>query len=101
MNEKIIQGNFGGHASDQKLKEAPPAKPMPGVDSDIVKAAAIINGVVNAAQSGVTAFVIIGIKPATDGADFLTALFGDATDLRNAQEHLPGVIARLYDRKGI
>ncbi len=47
------------------------------------------------------AFVFLGIKPTDSGADFFTSLHGDPTDLRNAQEHLPGVIERLYDRKGI
>jgi len=28
-------------------------------------------------------------------------LHGDETDLRNAQDHLPAVIGRLYNRKGI
>jgi hypothetical protein len=47
------------------------------------------------------AFVCIGIRPVVDGADFITACGGSGTDLRNAQEHLPGVILRLFERKGI
>jgi hypothetical protein len=50
--------------------------------------------------SGMT-FVLIGIKPTDRGADFFTAIQGDATDLRNACDHLPGVIERAFDRKGI
>lgn len=46
-------------------------------------------------------FVFIGIKPADSGADFFTALHGEDTDLRNVQDHLPGVIQRLYVREGI
>lgn len=46
-------------------------------------------------------FVCIGIRPTHDGADFITSCAGDPTDLRNAQEHLPGVILRLFERKGI
>jgi hypothetical protein len=46
-------------------------------------------------------FVFIAIRPTGDGADFYTALHGDPTDLRNAHEHLPGVIDRLYERKGL
>jgi hypothetical protein len=46
-------------------------------------------------------FVMVGIKPTQSGADFFTALHGEATDLRNAADHLPGVIERAYDRKGI
>lgn len=50
--------------------------------------------------SGAT-FVFIAIRPTDNGADFLTALHGDPTDLRNAQSHLPDVIERLYGRNGI
>lgn len=46
-------------------------------------------------------FVFIGIKPTDNGADFFTALHGDHTDLRNAQDHLPGVIQNLYVREGV
>ncbi len=46
-------------------------------------------------------FVFIAIRPTAGGADFLTALHGDHTDLRNAESELPGVIERLYGRKGI
>lgn len=50
--------------------------------------------------SGMT-FVLVGIKPTDRGADFFTSVHGDATDLRNACDHLPGVIERAFDRKGI
>lgn len=46
-------------------------------------------------------FVFVGIKPSDTGADFFTALHGNDTDLRNAQDHLPEVIQRLYVREGI
>jgi hypothetical protein len=46
-------------------------------------------------------FVMIGIKPTTSGADFFTAVHGEAGDLRNASSHLPGVIERAFGRKGI
>ncbi len=46
-------------------------------------------------------FVFIAIRPTAGGADFLTALHGDRTDLRNAEGELPAVIERLYGRKGI
>ena len=46
-------------------------------------------------------FVFIGIKPTDAGADFFTALHGEDSDLRNAQDHLPAVIQRLYVREGI
>lgn len=76
------------------------AKPLPSdgrpaipLNEDQQKAAGII-------ASGMT-FICIGIKPTTSGADFFTALHGDADDLRNAEQELPAVIARLYARKGI
>lgn len=47
------------------------------------------------------AFVLVGIQPSERGADFFTALHGEAADLRNAQPHLGGVIDRAYTRKGI
>ncbi len=88
MTDKIIKGNFG-----PKAEKAPePAKPGT-LSADQEKAIGLI-------VSGVS-FVFIGIKPAETGADFYTALHGDATDLRNAQDHLPAVIGRLYTRKGI
>ena len=50
---------------------------------------------------GGMAFVIVGIKPTDRGADFFTAVHGDPTDLRNAQDHLGEVIERAFSRKGI
>lgn len=50
--------------------------------------------------SGMT-FICIGIEPAKTGADFFTALHGDHDELRNAEQHLPEVIGRLYSRKGV
>ena len=51
--------------------------------------------------SGAT-FICIGIEqPASGGADFFTACHGDEGYLRNAEDHLPGVIHRLFVRKGI
>ena len=71
-----------------------PAPPFAGVLSpDREKAIKLI-------MSGVS-FILIGVKPAPTGADFFTALDGDATDLRNAESHLPEVIGRLYERKGL
>lgn len=46
-------------------------------------------------------FVLIGIKATDRGADFFTAMHGEAADLRNAQPHLGGVIDRAFERKGI
>ena len=50
--------------------------------------------------SGMT-FVLIGIKPTDRGADFFTSVHGDAGELRNAQPHLDGVIARAFSKKNI
>jgi len=47
------------------------------------------------------AFIVIGLDPTDSGCDFHTAMQGDADDLRNAEQHLEGVISRLYVRKGI
>jgi hypothetical protein len=46
-------------------------------------------------------FVLVGVKPTQSGADFFTAIGGDATDLRNASAHLPGVIERARSKRGI
>ncbi len=46
-------------------------------------------------------FVAIGIKPSESGADFFTAVHGEATDLLNAAPHLAGVIERALSRKGL
>lgn len=48
-----------------------------------------------------TTFVFIAIKPTDRGADFFTALHGDHSELRNVQDELPAVIARLYSKKGV
>lgn len=93
MNDKIIR--FPGPAAKPAAPPAPePAAPGPdGLTEDQRKAVGCI-------LSGMP-FVFVAIKPTDRGADFFTALHGDPTDLRNAQPHLEGVIARLYDRKGI
>lgn len=46
-------------------------------------------------------FIVIGIKPSGGGADFFTAVQGDPAELRNAQDHLSGVIERAFSRKGL
>jgi hypothetical protein len=101
MNDhKILQ--FPGAAKTPKAA-APPVAPTatasalpPGLDGlseDQRKALQVV-------LSGMT-FVLVGIKPTDRGADFFTSVHGDATDLRNACDHLPGVIERAFDRKGI
>jgi hypothetical protein len=93
MSEKIIR--FPGAAGAAKPASPVPA-PAPGPDGltdEQRKAVQIVLGGM--------AFVLIGIRPTDQGADFFTAVHGDATDLRNAQDHLGGVIARAFTRKGI
>ncbi len=46
-------------------------------------------------------FIRVTIRPTSTGADFFTALHGDAADLRNARPHLEEVIGRAFIRKGI
>ena len=95
----------GGQASKPgaKIPDLPPemgkaameqaAKLAQSMSEDQQKALGLI-------MSGAS-FVLVALKPTEDGCDFFTALHGDATDLRNAQPHLDGVIARLYSRRGI
>ena len=100
-DDKIIQfpGAAGGANSASGLNNQmpPPATDMPpgleGLNEDQRKALQVV-------LSGMT-FVMVGIKPTDRGADFYTAISGDETDLRNAADHLSGVIERAYDRKGI
>jgi hypothetical protein len=46
-------------------------------------------------------FVMIGIKPTDSGADFFTAVHGQREELRNATDHLDGVIRRAFARYDI
>lgn len=46
-------------------------------------------------------FIVIGLSPTDSGCDFHTVAEGDADVLRNAEQHLEGVISRLYVRIGI
>lgn len=111
--DNIIQGNFGNAAASQPEPVEPPTPKMPtaAVDPGSGRMIDAISGetlklsddqrkAIAAILSGMT-FVFVAIRPTDNGADFLTALDGDHTDLRNAQDHLSGVIGRLYTRKGI
>lgn len=75
-------------AEEQRLREA-------DLPPDLMKTLEIIN-------RGLP-FVIIGIRPTTSGADFLTAAFAGANpaDLRNAAPHLHKVLDGLLSRKGL
>ena len=46
-------------------------------------------------------FVCIGIRPTESGADFFTAVDGDAQELTDAAPHLDGVVDRALRRKGL
>lgn len=120
---KIIQGQFGPkkplagnpNPGDPKQPDPPtfqgvdPAKP--GSDRSVGSLVDVTTGkpvTLTPDQDKVfrhllagTTFVFIAIKPTDSGADFYTALHGDHGDLRNAQDELPAVIARLYAKKGI
>lgn len=57
-----------------------------------------------------SAVMVVGMKPTygdpdnptlATGCDFFTTLSGDKDTLLAAKEHLPEVIANLYNRKGI
>ncbi len=109
MTAKIIK--FPGATKATPTSVDPPLSPLPD--------AAIVGGRLTDAATGEPLeltedqrkaigiiltgmpFVFVGIKPMESGTDFFTALHGDATDLRNAQDHLLDVIGRLYNRKGI
>ena len=94
VTDNIIR--FPGPAKEPTPKPTPAAAEERGPDGlteEQRKAAQVI-------LSGMT-FVCIGIKPSERGADFFTAVHGVHADLRNALDHLPGVIERAYARKGI
>lgn len=88
--------------SDQDQKAA--AAPMAGPGSQLARGPDGLTDdqrkAVQLVLSGM-AFVCIGIKPTDRGADFFTAVDGDPSDLRNALDHLGGVIERAYGRKGL
>ncbi len=112
MSEKIIRfpGAAGRVPGPAPVPTPPPAPAVPvaGLDAERLRQAQQVLGSLTEEQqkalqvvmSGMS-FVLVGIRPTDRGADFFTAVHGDATDLRNAQPHLDGVIARAYARKGI
>lgn len=88
------EGGKPGRVDDETpIKGVPVLPEKVQLNADQTKAVQMI-------VSGMT-FICIGIKPTDSGADFFTSLNGDADELRNAEQHLPDVIARLYQRKGI
>lgn len=106
MSDKVIKFPDGGNAKPRKplLPATDQTVPMPPVKPPKNQQQIEVNEDQKKAIEAILAglpFVFIGIKPTSDGADFYTALHGDPTDLRNAHEHLYGVIDRLYERKGL
>jgi hypothetical protein len=94
MSDKIIR--FPGAAGNKPAPPAAePATPagLDGLSDDQRKAIQVVLGGMS--------FVLVGIKPTDRGADFFTAVHGEPGDLRNAYDHLPGVIERAYGRKGL
>ena len=101
-DDKIIQFPGANKPANKTTKAAPPtiAENTPimppgleGLNEDQRKALQVV-------LSGMT-FVLVGIKPTDRGADFFTSVHGEPSELRNACDHLPGVIERAFDRKGI
>jgi hypothetical protein len=80
---------------------APPAPAPSGAPAGLPEGLSEDQGkAVGIVLSGMT-FVLVGIKPTDRGADFFTAVHGAPEDLRNAHDHLAGVISRALGRKGI
>ena len=119
---KIIQGQFGPKnptagnpaPADPKQPSPPtfqgvdPAKPgddrtvgqLVGPDGKVINLTADQHKALSLILAG-TPFVFVGIRETDGGADFFTALHGEPSVLRNAQDELPAVISRLYSKKGI
>ena len=104
-DSKVIRfpGTFGKNAKNAAPSSNKPAPAAMAADPAALGA----DGLTDEQRKGIQVilggmtFVLIGIKPTDRGADFFTAVHGDATELRNAQGHLEGVIARAFSRKGI
>lgn len=92
MDDKLIR--FPGAQAAATPEPPAPARGKAGaLTPEQEKAIGIILGGMS--------FVCIGVQPTDSGADFFTAVQGDAQALREAQPHLDGVIARAYRRQGI
>lgn len=99
MTDKVIQfpGNAGGNPPEDQPEQSE-AGGLGGLlgghlSEDQEKALQVI-------MSGMS-YVCIGIKPTESGADFFTAVDGDAKELTDAAPHLDGVITRALQRKGL
>ena len=98
-DDKIIRFPGASGKTTAKSADKAPAKPATpatgpdGLSEDQRKAMQIV-------LSGMP-FVAVGIKSTPSGADFFTAVHGEPSDLRNARDHLAGVIERAMSRKGL
>lgn len=96
-DDKILKFPGAGKRPETPAKSAAkgeaPVVGADGLNEDQRKAMQIV-------LSGMP-FVLVGIKATPSGADFFTAISGEPADLRNAQDHLGGVIERAFSRKGI
>ncbi len=98
--DEIINGTY---RPKSKLVPVPAdsPRPVPELSEDQRKAISIIvNGL---------PFVCVGVKPTfgdpqqpntATGTDFFTAAGGDVESLRAAAPHIPGVLERLYAKRG-
>ena len=106
-DEKIIQFPGGGAGAKKSPKSADAAGSGPAAGSgkpdraiEATTLSADQQKAIGIIASGMP-FVLIGIKSTGSGADFFTAIAGEPSDLRNARDHLDGVITRAFDRKGL
>jgi len=82
-----------GETQGQASQEGSGQLGIPGLSADQEKA-------VQLALSGL-GFVMVAIKPTDGGADFFTAVHGDADQIAAAHPHLDGVIERALRRHGV
>lgn len=119
---KIIKGQFGPKSTAGNPNPGDPKQPSPptfqgvdpakpGTDQSVgqlidtatgkpIPLSPDQNKAMGLILSGMP-FVLVAIRETDGGADFYTALHGEPTVLRNAQDELPAVIARLYAKKGV
>lgn len=103
MSDNIIRfpGLRGNpNPDDPRQPEPPQLQPAPRPPGARPTLSAEQDKAVQLAASGMP-FIIVAIRPTNNGADFFTAIHGDATDLRNAHTHVPEIIERALRKRGI
>ena len=100
MSDKVIQfpgpdehEDDDGSRADSVSSQGDGSLGIPGLSVDQEKAIRI-------AMEGM-GFVMVGIKPTDDGADFFTAIHGTRGDLADAAPHIDGVIQRALGKQGL